>query len=103
MAVHIANALMVHGKWHVDGWGRHSGTDARSGHLFWPSYPQGSPDRRRDEGQPCGKAGFKRGDVILEYRGEEIQDAASFRNKVADTNIGEVVKVVVWRARKRLN
>jgi len=103
MAVHIANALMVHGKV-ARGWlgaGIQELTPDLATSFGLPT-PKGALIADVMKDSPAEKAGFKRGDVILEYRGEEIQDAASFRNKVADTNIGEVVKVVVWRDKKKV-
>jgi serine protease Do len=40
---------------------------------------------------PADKAGFKKGDVILDYAGKEIADTAALRNDVANTAPGQEV------------
>jgi len=46
---------------------------------------------------PADKAGIRRGDIILEYGGRSVQDAAHFRNMVALTPIGTKVPVKIFR------
>jgi serine protease Do len=55
------------------------------------------------EGGPADKAGLKRGDVVISYGGQDITDAESLRNKVADTVIGKEVKVTVLREGERVD
>jgi len=52
------------------------------------------------KGSPADKAGIRRGDVVLSYRGKEISDASMLRNEVANTPIGEQVKILIWRDKK---
>ncbi|MBW2056639.1 MAG: DegQ family serine endoprotease [Deltaproteobacteria bacterium] len=46
---------------------------------------------------PADKAGIRRGDIILEYGGRSVQDAAHFRNMVVLTPIGTKVPVKIFR------
>jgi serine protease Do len=48
-------------------------------------------------GGPAEKAGLKRGDVIVRYQGEAIEDTKHLRNLVADTKIGINAEVGVIR------
>jgi serine protease Do len=50
---------------------------------------------------PADKAGFKKGDVILDYAGKEIADTAALRNDVANTSPGQEVPVTIWRDKKK--
>ena len=49
---------------------------------------------------PAAKAGFRTGDVIVRYDGEEVRDDGKFRLKVAETPVGKTVPVVVVREGK---
>jgi serine protease Do len=49
---------------------------------------------------PADKAGLKRGDVLLSYRGNAIPDSSTLRNEVAGTPRGQEAKVTVWREGK---
>jgi len=55
------------------------------------------------KGGPADKAGLKRGDVVISYKGEEITDTGSLRNKVADTVTGKEVQVTVIRDGERMD
>ena len=46
---------------------------------------------------PAGKAGFKEGDVVLEYNGKTVPDGSQLRLTVAETKPGTVVPVKLWR------
>jgi serine protease Do len=48
-------------------------------------------------GGPAEKAGLKRGDVIVEYQGEQIKDINHLRNLVAVTEVGATADVKVMR------
>ena len=49
---------------------------------------------------PAAKAGIKAGDVILEFNGRKVKDAATLRHIVAGTKVGRRVKVKVVRDKK---
>jgi serine protease Do len=103
MAVHIASALIVHGK--VErGWLGISIQEVTPdlAKSFGLAEPKGALIADVMKGGPGEEAGLKRGDVFLEYRGKEIDNAAELRNNVADTPVGKEVKVVVWREKKKV-
>jgi serine protease Do len=98
MATHVANALIAHGK--VErGWlgvnvqdltldsAKSAGLTIHKGALVVGVVKDGPADR----------AGLKTGDVILDYQGQEIPNAAKLRNEVANTSIGQEITVTVWR------
>ncbi len=49
------------------------------------------------DGSPAEKAGIKRGDVVVEFGGERIDDFRALQAKVAETEVGKKVKVKVVR------
>jgi serine protease Do len=54
------------------------------------------------KGGPAGKAGMKKGDIVIAYREKEIADASTLRNEVALGPIGQEVKLTVLRGGKKL-
>lgn len=50
---------------------------------------------------PASRAGLKGGDVILEFDGKKVEDMASFRIKVASTDVGKQVRMKVFRDGKQ--
>jgi len=53
------------------------------------------------KGGPAEKAGLKKNDVVIGYRGRDISDSSTFRNEVASTPIGQEAKVAVFRGGKK--
>ena len=104
MAVYIANALIAHGK--VErGW---LGADIQQltpklAESFGLSGNKGALIADVLKESPAHDAGLKRGDVVLEYDGSQVESAADLRNKVVETPIGKEVKIVVWRDNKKEN
>jgi serine protease Do len=49
---------------------------------------------------PAAKAGLSRGDIIVRYGDEEIEEATTLRNLIADTPINKKVTLTVWREGK---
>ena len=49
---------------------------------------------------PAKKAGFERGDVIVEYDGKPMDSPAHLRNAVAQTSVGKKVAVKLIREKK---
>src|SRR5262245_17954651 len=49
------------------------------------------------EDSPASKAGFKEGDVVLEYNGQPVEGSAQLTRLVRETPVGRQVKIVVWR------
>jgi len=50
---------------------------------------------------PAAKAGLHRGDIIVRYGDEEIEESMELRNLVADTPIDKKVALTLWRNGKR--
>ncbi|HVP79967.1 MAG TPA: Do family serine endopeptidase [Thermodesulfobacteriota bacterium] len=53
------------------------------------------------KGGPAEKAGLRKNDVVIAYRGKEISDSSTLRNDVAETPIGTEAKVTVLRSGKK--
>jgi serine protease Do len=53
------------------------------------------------KGGPSEKAGLKKNDVVIAYRGKEIPDSSVLRNDVAETPIGTKAKMTVLRNGKK--
>jgi serine protease Do len=54
------------------------------------------------KGGPGGKAGLKRGDIILTFGNKKVTDADMLRNEVASTPIGQETKLTVLRNGKQI-
>ena len=55
------------------------------------------------ENSPSDKAGIKAGDIILEFNGTEIKTMKELPKIVAQTEVGKVVEVKIWRNKKQIN
>jgi serine protease Do len=102
MAVHVCKQLIAHGKVQR-GWLGVSIQNltpelAKSAHV---ESLKGAYVAEVVQGGPADKAGMKKGDVIIAYEGKEIPDAATLRNAVAETPIGQEKKFTVWRDGKK--
>jgi serine protease Do len=49
---------------------------------------------------PAGRAGIKRGDIIIEFNGKEVKDVSSLRNMVAQSKAGNEISLKIYRAQK---
>jgi serine protease Do len=102
MAAHVTKALMTHGK--VErGWVGVSPQDltvdlAKS---FGLAVPKGALLAEVQKGGPGDRAGLKKGDIVITYQDQQITDASTFRNNVANSPIGQQVKVGIWRDGKK--
>lgn len=56
---------------------------------------------RVEDGTPAGKAGLLEGDIIIEFNGQDIPTVAKFRQIVADSKVGDKVKMDVIREKKQ--
>jgi serine protease Do len=102
MALHVAKALIAHGK--VErGWLGVTTQDltpelAKSVHL---ETLKGAFIVDVLKGGPAEKAGIKKEDVVIAYRGKEIPDSSTLQNEVAATPIGEEVKISIYRSGRK--
>jgi serine protease Do len=49
---------------------------------------------------PADTAGIRRGDIILEFNGKDVNDVGNLRNMVAQSKVGSVVPVTIRRGAK---
>jgi len=102
MATYVAKALIAHGK--VErGWLGVTIRDltpelAKSVHV---ETLKGALLVDVVKGGPADKAGMKKNDVVIAYRGKEIPDTSTLRNDVAETPIGTEAKITVLRDGKK--
>ena len=52
---------------------------------------------------PSDKAGIKAGDIILEFNGTKINEMKELPMIVAQTEVGKIVDVKIWRNKKEIN
>jgi serine protease Do len=102
MALHIAKTLIVHGK--VErGWLGVTVQDltpelAKTVHV---ETLKGALVAEVVKEGPAEKAGLKKNDVIIAYRGKEVPDSGSLRNEVAATPIGQEATLTILRSGKK--
>jgi serine protease Do len=102
MAVHVARALIAHGK--VErGWLGVTMQDLTPelAKSVQAETQKGALVVDVAKGGPAEKAGLKKNDVVIAYRGKEISDSGSLRNEVATTPIGQEVKLTILRNGKK--
>jgi serine protease Do len=102
MAVHVYKQLIAHGKVQR-GWLGVSIQNltpelAKSAHA---ESLKGAYVAEVIQEGPADKSGMKKGDVIIGYDGKEVPDAATLRNAVAETAIGQEKKFAILRNGKK--
>ncbi len=70
---------------------------------FGLSKPSGALVTDVFKGSPAEKAGLRRGDVIAELNGKEVKDVESLRNRVAQSEVGSIIKLEVKRDGKTIH
>ena len=65
--------------------------------------PRGALVASVAEKSPSDKAGIKAGDIILEFNGTKINEMKELPKIVAQTEVGKIVDVKVWRNKKEIN
>jgi serine protease Do len=103
MALYIAGQLIAHGK--VErGWLGVTVQDLTPelAKSFGAEATKGALIAEVVKGGPAEKAGMKRGDIVIAYRGKEITNASSLRNEVAIGPIGQEAKLTVFREGKTI-
>jgi len=64
--------------------------------------PRGALVASVAENSPSDKAGIKAGDIILEFEGTDIKEMTELPKIVAQTEVGKIVEVKIWRNKKEL-
>ena len=64
--------------------------------------PRGALVASVAENSPSDKAGVKAGDIILEFDGTNIKEMTELPKIVAQTKVGKIVEVKIWRNKKEL-
>jgi len=64
--------------------------------------PRGALVASVAEKSPSNKAGIKAGDIILEFNGIKINEMKELPIIVAQTEVGKIVNVKIWRNRKEI-
>ena len=104
MAVHVANALIDHGKV-IRGW------LGVSIHDLTPDQVK-SMNLQNNKGalvaevvkdSPAEKAGLKKDDLVIAYEGHKIDDAAALQSSVGDTPVGQKATMTVLRDGKTVD
>jgi len=102
MALHVAKALIAHGK--VErGWLGVSVQDltpdlAKSAHV---ETAKGALISDVIKGGPADKAGLRKNDVIIAYQGKGVEDSGALRNEVAVSPIGQEARITILRTGKK--
>jgi serine protease Do len=104
MAVHVARALIDHGKV-IRGWLGVSIKDltpdqVKSMHL---KDNKGALVMDVMPDSPAQKAGLKKNDVVIKYQGNKIADSASLQSSVGDTTVGKKASMTVLRDGKSID
>jgi serine protease Do len=102
MALHVARALITHGKV-KRGWFGVTIRDltpelAKSVHV---ETLKGALVVDVVKGGPAEQGGLKKDDVVIALGGKEIPDSSSLRNDVANAPIGQEVEVTILRGGKK--
>jgi serine protease Do len=64
--------------------------------------PRGALVASVAEKSPSDKAGIKAGDIILEFNGTKIKEMKELPKIVAQTKVGKIVDVKIWRNKKQV-
>ena len=65
--------------------------------------PRGALVSSVSDGSPSDKGGVKAGDIILEFDGKKINEMKELPMIVAQTKVGKIVNVKIWRNKKLIN
>ncbi|MEN6473258.1 MAG: Do family serine endopeptidase [Syntrophaceae bacterium] len=101
IAVHVSNGLIAKGK--VDrGWMGVTIQDLTPeiAQSLGLDPPQGTLIADVVKDGPAEKAGLKPGDVVLSLNDKDIPDSGTLRNAVANSPIGTLIKLTIWRDKR---
>tara|TARA_A100001015_G_scaffold227397_1_gene256896 strand:+ start:779 stop:2080 length:1302 start_codon:yes stop_codon:yes gene_type:complete len=65
--------------------------------------PRGALVSSVSQGSPSDKGGVKAGDIILEFDGKKINEMKELPIIVAQTKVGKIVNLKIWRNKKLIN
>ncbi len=65
--------------------------------------PRGALVSSVSDGSPSDKGGIKAGDIILEFDGKKINEMKELPIIVAQTKVGKIVNVKIWRNKKLIS
>ncbi|MFZ0613447.1 MAG: Do family serine endopeptidase, partial [Desulfobacterales bacterium] len=102
IATHVAQALITAGK--VErGWLGLSlqALNPELAKTFGLASAKGALVSDVMQGGPADQAGLTRGDVLLDFQGREIADAAALRNAIANAQVGQEKTLTVWRDKQQ--
>ena len=104
MAVHVAKALIEHGKV-IRGWLGVSIGDLTPAQVKSMNLKDNKGAFIADvvPGGPAAAAGMKKNDIVVKYQGESVANAATLQSMVGETKIGETADVTVERDGKTLD
>ena len=97
----VLDAIVKHGKM-IRGWLGISVQEVTSqiASEFGLKKPGGALIVEVSPRSPAAKAGLRRGDIIVRYGDDAIEEATSLKNLIADTPINKKVTLTVWREGK---
>jgi serine protease Do len=103
MAVHVAQALIDHGKV-IRGWLGVSIHDPSAADVKELHFENNKGALVADvvPDSPAAKAGLKKNDLVTMYRGHNIDDAATLQSSVGNTAVGQKAKITVQRDGKSM-
>ncbi len=104
MAVHVAQALIDHGKV-IRGWLGVNIRDPRPEDVKTLHFENSKGALVADvvPDSPAAEAGLKKDDLVTMYKGRRIDDAATLQSSVGDTPVGEKANMTVLRDGKSLD
>jgi serine protease Do len=104
MAVHVAKALIAHGKV-VRGWLGVSISDLTPAQVKSMKLKNNKGALIADvvPNSPAAAAGLKKDDLVVKYQGEPIADAAALQSRVGDTPVGSTATLTVSRSGKPID
>ncbi|UCF04710.1 MAG: DegQ family serine endoprotease [bacterium] len=106
LAYSVMRSIIMHGKV-IRGWLGVSIQDVtqQMAELFELEEAKGTIIAEVVDDSPAMKGGMERGDVVIAYEGNEVEDMNAFRKMVAETEPGTKVEIIVLRdgKAKKLN
>ena len=74
------------------------GTDVSSEYAQYYNLPEGIYVSSVTSGSPAEKAGIKKGDVVVKYKGKDVTTMEGLQEKMSRSKAGDKVEITVKRA-----